>query len=211
MANTYREHVKRVQPTGPYAVMGYSLGTTVAYELAKRLEASGDEVVFCGALDSPPHIISLLGHLDWTAAAVRVAYFLELIAQDDIPTYEKEVRDESQAPIEVVKRLLELARPEQLAKLNLTPEQLMAIVNVTDNFGTPCISFLPYFSLSFLLFSVFLTFLSFVQCGRKKLTTTTNHRQHGQEIRTRGKCQTHRRLLLHPAALRVLDPGAVGE
>jgi acyl-CoA synthetase (AMP-forming)/AMP-acid ligase II/thioesterase domain-containing protein len=155
MADTYREHVKRVQPTGPYAVMGYSLGTTVAYELAKRLEASGDEVVFCGALDSPPHIIPLLGHLDWTAAAVRVAYFLELIAQDDIPTYEKEVRGESQAPIEVVKRLLELARPEQLAKLNLTPEQLMAIVNVTDNFGTSCISFLPYFSLCLSYFSFF--------------------------------------------------------
>ena len=44
MADAYFTHVKRTQPNGPYALTGYSLGTTVAYELAKRLEANGDKV-----------------------------------------------------------------------------------------------------------------------------------------------------------------------
>ncbi|CRG90561.1 hypothetical protein PISL3812_07605 [Talaromyces islandicus] len=133
MADTYFEHVKRTQPKGPYALTGYSLGTTVAFELAKRLEANGDKVAFCAALDSPPHIIPLVGPLDWTAAAIRVSYFLELIAQDDIPKYEVEFRGLSQ--VEVAERLLEVSFPEQLAKLKLTTAQLMAIVHVTDNFG----------------------------------------------------------------------------
>ncbi|KAH8705690.1 putative NRPS-like enzyme [Talaromyces proteolyticus] len=133
MADTYFQHVKRTQPKGPYALTGYSLGTTVAFELAKRLEANGDEVAFCAALDSPPHIIPLVGPLDWTAAAIRVTYFLELIAQDDIPKYEVEFKGLSQ--VEVVNRLLEVSFPEQLAKLKLTTAQLMAIVHVTDNFG----------------------------------------------------------------------------
>lgn len=133
MAETYYGHVKRTQPNGPYALMGYSLGTTVAFELAKRLEAHGNEVVFCGALDSPPHIIPMLENLDWTAAAVRVSYFLGLITQDDIPEYQKQMERLSRD--NVIRRLLELAHPGQLAKLQLTPEQLTAIVNVTDNFG----------------------------------------------------------------------------
>ncbi|PYI16237.1 putative NRPS-like enzyme [Aspergillus violaceofuscus CBS 115571] len=133
MADTYYTHVKRVQPRGPYALTGYSLGTTVAFELAKRLEAHGDEVAFCAALDSPPHIIPLVQHLDWTRAAIRVTYFLGLIPQDSIPRYESDLADLPRD--QVIARLLETASPEQRAKLNLTPEQLTAIVYVTDNFG----------------------------------------------------------------------------
>ena len=44
MVDTYVVHIKQTQPTGPYALTGYSLGTTVAYELAKKLEADGNEV-----------------------------------------------------------------------------------------------------------------------------------------------------------------------
>lgn len=189
MADTYFQHVKRVQPHGPYALTGYSLGTTVAYELAKRLEANGDDVAFCGALDSPPHIIPLVGHLDWTAAAVRVTYFLELIAQDEIPKYEELLRGLPQ--IDVVKRLLEVSRPEQLAKLKLTPEQLMAIVHVTDNFGKLAGS-IPFFSFS-----------------RGRYADQT--RQNGQEVRARGQDQEDGRLLLHTTAFGVPEQGEVGE
>ncbi|RAL12615.1 NRPS-like enzyme [Aspergillus homomorphus CBS 101889] len=133
MADTYYHHVKQTQPHGPYALTGYSLGTTVAFELAKRLEANGDTVAFCAALDSPPHIIPLVQHLDWTRAAIRVTYFLGLIAQDSIPAYEQEMAALSCE--EVITRLLEVARPEERARLNLSAEQLTAIVYVTDNFG----------------------------------------------------------------------------
>ncbi|PYH44041.1 putative NRPS-like enzyme [Aspergillus saccharolyticus JOP 1030-1] len=133
MADTYYTHVKRTQPHGPYALTGYSLGTTVAFELAKRLEANGDHVAFCAALDSPPHIIPLVQHLDWTRAAIRVTYFLGLIPQEAIPAYEAEMAHLSRD--QVIARLLAVARPAERARLHLTAEQLTAIVYVTDNFG----------------------------------------------------------------------------
>jgi acyl-CoA synthetase (AMP-forming)/AMP-acid ligase II/thioesterase domain-containing protein len=134
MCDTYFEHVKKTQPKGPYALTGYSLGTTVAFELAKRLEANGDEVAFCASLDSPPHVIPLVQHLDWCAAAVLVSYFIELISQPEVPGYIEQFRGLSKP--EIIDKCLEVARPEQRAKLNLDREQLMAIVNVTDNFGS---------------------------------------------------------------------------
>ena len=72
MSETYYKHVKQTQPNGPCALTGYSLGTTIAFEPAKRLEVNGDKVAFCGALDSPPHVIPLVEHMDWTGAAVFV-------------------------------------------------------------------------------------------------------------------------------------------
>ena len=64
MLDTYYKHVEETQPEGPYALTGYSLGTTVAFELAKRLEANSNNVRFCGALRSPPHVVPLVEGLD---------------------------------------------------------------------------------------------------------------------------------------------------
>ena len=141
MSDTYFKHVKSTQPVGPYALTGYSLGTTVAYEIAKRLEANGDEVAFCAALDSPPHVIPLVEHLDWTAAAVLVSYFLELIPQSQVPELIAAFR--GLAHEDTIQRLLNAARSTQREKLNLDLEQLLAIVNVTDNFGTMAKTYEP--------------------------------------------------------------------
>jgi hypothetical protein len=45
-----------LKPHGPYAIAGYSYGGVVAFEVAKRLEAMGDEVKFTGLINIPPHI-----------------------------------------------------------------------------------------------------------------------------------------------------------
>jgi thioesterase domain-containing protein len=99
--------------------MGYSLGSTVlvAFGLAKQLGTNGDEVLFWGALDSPPYIYPLVEHLSWTAVAAHVTYFLGLIAQDDIPLYEEKLEGLPHlAWGEVVERLLDMLQPEQLIK-----------------------------------------------------------------------------------------------
>lgn len=146
MSETYYKHIKQTQQKGPYALTGYSLGTTVAFELAKRLEANGDKVAFLGALDSPPHVIPLVEHLDWTAAAVLVSYFIELIPQVQVPELITTLRGLSKR--DTIQRLLETARPEQRAALNLDVEQLLAIVDVTDNFGTMAKRYRPEGSVS---------------------------------------------------------------
>lgn len=46
--------VRRIQPTGPYYLLGYSLGGTLAQNLAARLEAAGEQVAWLGLLDTWP-------------------------------------------------------------------------------------------------------------------------------------------------------------
>lgn len=128
--------MKKTQRQDPHAVTGYSLGTTVAFELAKRLEANGDTVAFCAALDFPPHVVPLVENLDWLAAAVLVSDFLELIPQTSVPSYIEQFRPLLPSKPAVINAVLEVSRPAQRAQLNLDNAQLLATVDVTDNFGT---------------------------------------------------------------------------
>jgi len=46
--------LRSIQPTGPYALLGYSLGGTIAQGMAARLQQAGETVSFLGLLDTYP-------------------------------------------------------------------------------------------------------------------------------------------------------------
>ncbi|WP_290705916.1 thioesterase domain-containing protein, partial [Gordonia sp. UBA5067] len=50
-ADRYIAEIKAVSPTGPYHLLGWSLGGVIAFEVATRLQAAGDEVAFLGLMD----------------------------------------------------------------------------------------------------------------------------------------------------------------
>jgi amino acid adenylation domain-containing protein len=52
MASDYVKGMRVVQPEGPYRVAGWSLGGTVAFEMARQLEGDGLKVDFLGIFDS---------------------------------------------------------------------------------------------------------------------------------------------------------------
>jgi len=52
MAEEYVAAVRQVQPHGPYAIAGWSVGGVLAYEMAQRLRASGDDVRLLAIMDS---------------------------------------------------------------------------------------------------------------------------------------------------------------
>jgi thioesterase domain-containing protein len=56
MAAAYIEEIRAVQPQGPYLLGGWSLGALVAFEMARQLDASGEEVALLAVLDSSPRI-----------------------------------------------------------------------------------------------------------------------------------------------------------
>ncbi|MCE9606881.1 MAG: amino acid adenylation domain-containing protein [Planctomycetia bacterium] len=51
-ARDYIEMLRGIQPQGPYRLAGYSSGAWMAYEIARQLEALGEEVEFLGLLDA---------------------------------------------------------------------------------------------------------------------------------------------------------------
>jgi acyl transferase domain-containing protein len=54
MAADYLAEVRRVQPSGPYLLGGFSGGGITALEMARQLEAVGEEVALLAMLDSSP-------------------------------------------------------------------------------------------------------------------------------------------------------------
>ncbi len=53
LATEYIARMRAVQPKGPYAIMGWSFGAAVAYEIARALEESGETVAKLTLVDPP--------------------------------------------------------------------------------------------------------------------------------------------------------------
>ncbi|PWD61977.1 amino acid adenylation domain-containing protein [Pectobacterium parmentieri] len=54
MCERHLVSIRRLQPQGPYYLLGYSLGGTIAQGIAARLQAAGECVEFLGLLDTYP-------------------------------------------------------------------------------------------------------------------------------------------------------------
>lgn len=55
MASEYIEHMRCVQPSGPYALGGYSFGGLVAFEMAQQLCRDGESVELLALIDTHAH------------------------------------------------------------------------------------------------------------------------------------------------------------
>ncbi|QKX55382.1 uncharacterized protein TRUGW13939_02474 [Talaromyces rugulosus] len=93
MVDTYREAIQRVQPTGPYAIAGYSYGGTVSFEIAKKLNRDGFETPFLAVFDQPPHIKDRMRHGGWADVLLTLARFFDLLPNpEDEETVAAELR-----------------------------------------------------------------------------------------------------------------------
>ena len=59
LASLYIEEIKKVQKTGPYQVLGWSLGGVIALEIAQQLHTENEEVAYLGLIDSAWHTTQL--------------------------------------------------------------------------------------------------------------------------------------------------------
>lgn len=53
MASKYIQELLTVEPDGPYLLIGYSFGGSIAFEIARQLQGLGKQVDFLGLLDIP--------------------------------------------------------------------------------------------------------------------------------------------------------------
>jgi len=56
LVSAYISEIKRVQPTGPYLLSGYSAGGIIVIELARELLRQGDEIGLLVVFDPPSHV-----------------------------------------------------------------------------------------------------------------------------------------------------------
>jgi thioesterase domain-containing protein/acyl carrier protein len=52
MAAHYLEAIRKIQPSGPYLLAGWSFGGLVAFEMAQQLQTTGEEVAWLGLFDT---------------------------------------------------------------------------------------------------------------------------------------------------------------
>ncbi|KAG1880784.1 atromentin synthetase [Suillus subluteus] len=122
MVTCYAAAVKKTQATGPYAIAGYSYGGVVAFEVAKRLEAMGDEVKFIGLINIPPHIAPRMNEIDWTSGMLHLSSFLGLLSKHDADDLAPPLRPLTKQ--EQLEFVWKMAPPERIVELQLTLEKL---------------------------------------------------------------------------------------
>ncbi|KAL9625051.1 MAG: hypothetical protein Q9160_000780 [Pyrenula sp. 1 TL-2023] len=135
IADCYNSNIRKHQPMGPYALAGYSLGSSVAFEVAKRLEASNQEVACLGLLDSPPHMRALIEKLDWVDVLLNVAYFLELVSEERSSIIGSQLSRRRREPDQALDFVLAHAPPDRLEALAIDKTRLRKMTDVTHAFG----------------------------------------------------------------------------
>jgi thioesterase domain-containing protein/acyl carrier protein len=65
MAERYLAEIRRVQPQGPWHLAGWSFGGLIAFEMARRLRAAGEEVAGLALID-PPEVLDPTNRTDRT-------------------------------------------------------------------------------------------------------------------------------------------------
>ena len=119
---TYHNAIKEVQPSGPYAIAGYSYGSMLAFEVTKVLESENDKVQFLGAFNLPPHIKFRMRQLDWVEVILNLSYFLDLIGED----YAHEISPEMHklSHDEVLDFIISKALPARMTEMALDKQIL---------------------------------------------------------------------------------------
>ncbi|MFI6641776.1 amino acid adenylation domain-containing protein [Streptomyces sp. NPDC050504] len=83
MARDYVEQIRKVQPEGPYHLLGWSMGAMLAHEVAVQLQRQGEEVALLANLDQPPISTAELGG-EYVAADEQkvLAVLLDFVGRD---------------------------------------------------------------------------------------------------------------------------------
>ncbi len=64
-------------------MLGYCLGGTIAFELVKKLEAMGDEVLFVGGIDNPPDLKRIMGRLQYRTLMIDLLPALTSLTREE--------------------------------------------------------------------------------------------------------------------------------
>ncbi|KAI1807229.1 acetyl-CoA synthetase-like protein [Daldinia bambusicola] len=126
----YTAAIRRRQPHGPYALAGYSYGTMLAFEAAKRLGADGEEVRFLGSFNLPPHIKHRIRVLNWNVCLLHLSHFLGLVTEDVSDSLEADPAFRAVSRDEAIRWVLDIGHQLRWKELALETDALARWVDV---------------------------------------------------------------------------------
>ncbi|KAF1963782.1 alpha/beta-hydrolase [Byssothecium circinans] len=140
---THVNAIRQQQPNGPYTIAGYSYGTMLAFEVAKRLDAAdGGSVKFLGSFNLPPHIKTRMRQMNWNMCLLHLSWFLDLISEEhtngiDEHSFRAETRDIA------LNIMLRAARQSRLDELGLRESELIQWTNVAFGLQSMAVDYEP--------------------------------------------------------------------
>ncbi|KAK8159613.1 putative non-ribosomal peptide synthase-like protein [Phyllosticta citrichinensis] len=91
MLEIYVDGIKKHQPEGPYAFLGLCFGGMLAYELTKRFESMGEEVVFCGGIDNPADLRRIATRNRGRNFFIDLLHFFQILDHETALRWEEEM------------------------------------------------------------------------------------------------------------------------
>jgi enterobactin synthetase component F len=76
IAADYLAQIRRIQPSGPYRLLGWSLGGLIAHAMAVQLRSQREQVTLLAMLDAYPFVTEGGGTADEAAQALAALHFL---------------------------------------------------------------------------------------------------------------------------------------
>jgi len=114
MAALYVAEMRRVQPAGPYLIAGWSFGGIAAFEMARQLEAGGEQTALLAVIDTGPLDGGLAGGQPAAADAEPTAADPDGHGDDSVPPAEVGTAGaagaDAGAPVPLAGLLLDMSR-----------------------------------------------------------------------------------------------------
>ncbi|OMF80932.1 amino acid adenylation domain-containing protein [Paenibacillus glucanolyticus] len=126
MTADYIRHIRSIQPTGPYRLLGWSLGGNVAQSIAVQLQEAGEDIELLAILDAyPSHYLPIKDDPDEDEALTA----LLALGGFDRESIEEGLGD---TPLTIA-TALELLRNESSALASLEEETMMNLKTTYEN------------------------------------------------------------------------------
>ena len=142
MADDFIQAIQKIQPDGPYFLLGYSFGGIIAFEMARQLVSQGKEVAFLGLLDircplipeiNAPFFERLdlrLNKLQKLSREGQIKYFIEKLIYRRKPDYRSEIVSTLCDLDMFTPELLNILDRNIKAKNNYQPQVYLGTVNL---------------------------------------------------------------------------------
>jgi len=124
LATHYLDAIRAVQPEGPYHLGGWSVGGTIAFEMAHQLLRQGQEVELLALIDSYPPI----DDADQSDDALVTAFALDLKRLFNLPFSDEELQ--ARPPEKQLACLLEQAKSANALPPEIELEQFQRLLDV---------------------------------------------------------------------------------